>query len=250
MNSFRLALGFLTIFPVLPPHREPGDLGRAAVWFPAVGLILGSVLVLLWWISSRLFPPLVAATLTVAGWALLTGGMHLDGVADSGDGLFASAAPERRLEILRDPRLGTFGALCLTFLLLLKIFALAALPISFAACAALWTGPLLARWLLLWVARQPPARLEGMGAEFSRGLSLKTLLLAGLLPLASLVLGGARALVAALGATLVTAGLILFARRRLGGMTGDVFGLSVELTEAVVLLAFVAMPMSQGRGWF
>src|SRR5882672_9724111 len=84
MNGFLLALGFLTIIPVRIGAARPGDLGRAAGWFPIVGLLLGVVLSAGQWLLQHLFPPALTGGLVVALWALLTGGLHLDGLADCG----------------------------------------------------------------------------------------------------------------------------------------------------------------------
>ncbi len=236
----RLALSFLTILPIRAPDSRPEDLGRAAAWFPAVGLVLGALLVAARWALGWLFPPLLAAALVVALWAALTGGLHLDGLADCGDGLLAAVPPARRLEIMRDPRLGTFGGLSLCLFILLKILAVAALPVGPARLYALVLAPALARGLMLLTVRQPSARPGGLGAAFALGLTPAGLLAAAGLPLVLVLLGGWRAAAAAGLALLVTLAVLGLARRRLGGVTGDVFGLTVEMTELAVLLAYAA----------
>jgi len=248
MYSLKLALGFLTAWPQKTSAPQPGDLGRSAGWFPAVGLFIGAVLAAAHWGLGQLFPPLLTGALVVALWAALTGGLHLDGLADCGDGLLAAVPVERRLEIMRDPCLGSFGGLSLVLYLLLKVVAVSALPAaSWAAAFALCFSPMLARWLLLLVARQPSARPGGMGAAFALGLKPAIIVLAALLPLALMVLGGWATLAAAALALLVTLGVIAVARARLGGVTGDVFGLSVELAELAVLLVFAAhWPLAPG----
>jgi len=255
-NDLLLAIGFLTVFPVQTPAPQPGDLGRAGVWFPTVGLILGVVLATAHFVLSQLFSPLLTAALVVALWAALTGGLHLDGLADCCDGLFAAISPERRLEIMRDPRLGAFGGLGLMLFLILKILALASLPplstfhlplsstflhplsLALGPSSCFLLAPSLARWLILLVARQPSARPGGLGADFALGLTPKVFILAALIPLALILLGGWRALIAAALAHLVAFVVIRLARARLGGITGDVLGLTVELSELAVLLAF------------
>ena len=237
----RLALSFLTILPFHAPKAQATDLGRAAGWFPTVGLILGALLAAAHWGLGQLFPPLLGAALLVAVWAALTGGLHLDGLADCGDGLLAAVSPERRLEIMRDPRLGTFGGVSLCLFLLLKVFAVAALPPSSRSAAyALLLAPALARWLMLLAARQPSARPGGLGAVFAQGLQPALLLAAAGLPLILVALGGWRAVAAAGLAGAVTLGVVGLARARLGGVTGDVLGLTVEASELAVLLVFAA----------
>jgi adenosylcobinamide-GDP ribazoletransferase len=253
-NPLVLALSFLTAIPVRIVAPRPGDLGRAALWFPVVGLVLGGLVSAAYWLLARLFPPALAATLTVALWAVLTGGLHLDGLADCGDGLLSTATRERRLEIMRDPRLGAFGVIALLLFLMLKVSAVAALaPLSLwdvrlPALSLAWRGllpggPLVlaavaARWLLLLAARQPSARASGMGQDFASTLTPVTLLLAGIVPLLLVALAGPRGWLAALLALLVTGLLVRVARARLGGVTGDVFGLVVEMAELTVLLTY------------
>lgn len=253
MNDFLLAIGFLTVFPVRTSAPEPGDLGRAGRWFPIVGLVLGVMLAVAHFLLSQLFSPLLAAALVVALWAALTGGLHLDGLADCCDGLFAAVSPERRLEIMRDPRLGAFGGMGLILFLILKILAVASLPsspfvlgpLSFSLLPTFVLSPSsfvlsasLSRFLILLVARQPLARPGGLGADFALGLTPKVFILAALIPLVLILLGGWRALIATALAHLVAFIIIRLARSRLGGVTGDVLGLTVELAELAILLTF------------
>jgi adenosylcobinamide-GDP ribazoletransferase len=235
MKSLRLALGFLTTLPVRPPRQlAPGDLGRAAAWYPVVGLAMGGLLWLLQRGLTAVFPPLLAGALLLACWVVMSGALHLDGWADCCDGLFVSAPAARRLEILRDTQLGAFGAVGLTLLLLVKLAALASLSNSWALLLA----PALGRGLLLPLAKMKPARPDGLGAGLNQELSwlsMITLLLV-LVPLGFAGLRGAVALAAA-GAAALAWGL--FARNRLGGHSGDVLGAACELIEITVLIAFV-----------
>ena len=239
MRSLVFALGFLTSIPVRTPAPQPGDLGRAAIWFPFVGAIIGVVLVAAQLILVRLFAPLLAGALIVVAWIALTGGLHLDGLADCGDGLLSATSRERRLEIMRDPRLGTFGGMTLIMHLLIKTLAVA----SLTAPIALLLAPALARWLVLFVARQPAARPGGLGAAFSAGLPKASWIGAAIVPLLLSVPGAPQSILAAVAAALITLGIILLARSRLGGVTGDVFGLTIEVVEVVVLLVFCISPV-------
>src|SRR2546422_10360486 len=111
-------------------------LGSAAVWFPVIGVGLGAVLVAADLVASSLFPALLSALLTVTAWKLLTGGLHLDGLADCLDGLLGHDA-EQRLAIMRDSRIGAFGAIGLILFLLLEVVAVAGLPSGVRARARL-----------------------------------------------------------------------------------------------------------------
>ncbi len=247
-----LALSFLTTLPVPRRPAALAGLGRAAAWFPFVGLILGLLLTAGYLLFNYLFPPLLAAALLVTLWAALTGGLHLDGLADCGDGLLAALPPERRLDIMRDPRTGAFGVISLILFLLLKVLVVASLPAALLVAAprldwsaAAWfpagpliVAPVVARYLLLPAARQPTARPGGLGAELSAQLRPSAILAASLTVLVVALLGGPRAILAVLAARLVAALIFRAARARLGGLTGDVFGLTVELTELTVLLCY------------
>ncbi len=244
MRRFLLALSFLTTLPArLKEPPKPGDLGWAAIWFPAVGLVIGLLLAGLSYLLARIFPDLLAGGLVVAAWAGLTGGLHLDGLADCFDGLLPAVSRERRLEILHDPRLGSFGAIGLALFLILKVSATAALLQAgqswvWQPLLGLLLAPVLARWLILPVGRQPMVRPGGLGAEFALGLRKNEVFLGGLLPLGLTLLGGWRGLLGAALALLAALGAVRLARSRLEGLTGDVLGLVVELAELMVLLAF------------
>jgi adenosylcobinamide-GDP ribazoletransferase len=247
MKRLKQALIFLTVLPLrYSGEFLPGDLGRAAGWFPLVGLLIGGFLAGAYFILSYILPPLVVAVLVTALWALLTGGLHLDGLADCGDGLLASLPAERRLEIMKDPRMGSFGGLALGLQLLMKVSLLAGLAAGPGrspgrlALLALLFAPVLARWLIMLVGRQPMARPGGLGVEFQLGLSTGQILAAAVLPIIFLFLAGPRGLLAVLLAHLAALGGVRLAKNRLGGVTGDVIGLVVELGESAALLAFVA----------
>jgi len=237
-------------------------MGRAAMWFPVIGLGLGLIVAGAHLALRWLFPPLLSAALTVVVWATLTGGLHLDGLADCCDSLLAATTPDHRLEIMRDPRLGAFGVTGLTLFLITKVLAVASLPDNGTSLSSSWLMGLLpgayfpvmfltlatsvSRWLIGLVAQQPLARPGGMGADFKQGLTPAVLRRAALVPLVWVMLGlffGAwQMLVAILLAHLAAWGIIAIARARLGGVTGDVFGLTVEISELVILLTCAAQP--------
>jgi len=238
MKSLLLAISFLTTMPVnLKEAPGPGDLGRSGAWFPWLGLVIGALAALAFYGLSLAFQPLLAAALAAALWVALTGGLHLDGLADCCDGLFHPSNPQRRLEIMKDPRLGSFGGLGLVLAVVLKIIAIA----NLSEPALLLGLPLAAaagRWLLLPAGMQPQARPGGMGADFAAGLSPRVLLLGALPVLVLAGLAGWRGLAGLTAACIAALAIFRLARSRLGGLTGDVFGLTVEAAEIAVLLAF------------
>ena len=126
ITTIRSAFGFLTRLPVGPWPLQ-NDLNGISAWLPLVGLVVGGLAGGLTWTATLLFPPLVCGVIGCACWVVVTGGLHLDGVADCGDGLPIEVSRERRLEIMKDSRLGTFGGTALFFNLAFKGAALATL---------------------------------------------------------------------------------------------------------------------------
>jgi adenosylcobinamide-GDP ribazoletransferase len=216
-------------------------LGRAGVFFPLVGLVLGMLLVAAHAAASALVGPALAAVLVVALWAALTGGLHLDGLADCCDGLLVSAPRERRLEILRDPRVGSFAVTGVVLALLLKTAAVYSQP---SALPGLLLAPVWARWWILLAARRPAARPGGLGSSFAETLTTRTLALASLLPLVLLGLAmwwNVRSLIGVALGGVTCLGVLRLAQVRIGGVTGDVLGAVVELSE-IALLVGLAQP--------
>jgi adenosylcobinamide-GDP ribazoletransferase len=238
LTDFALAWRLLTIIP-LPflPKNPDRPAGMAAAYYPLVGLILGLLLAGAGQLLFFLFPAGLAAALLLALWAGLTGMLHLDGFMDSCDGLLPPREPARRLEIMKDSRVGAFGVIGVVLLLLVKFNALAALPPAYQA-PALIAIPTLARWAMTWaMARYPLARREGTSVFFSAGLGWTQVFIASAIAaVAALTLmnwWGALLL----GLTwLVTTLIASLAMARIAGLTGDVYGAICEITETALLL--------------
>src|SRR5437867_1561091 len=238
MTGLVLAVRYLTIVP-LPGRAAHGvdALGRAAGWFPVVGLGLGLVLVGVERVASILFPSLLAALLTVTAWKVLTGGLHLDGLADCLDGLVGRDA-EHRLSIMRDSRIGAFGAVGLILFLLLEIAAVAELPAGLR-WRALLVVPALARATPPLLARCfRAAKVEGHGAAFRSGLRAGAAPVA-LIPALALVWAG----LGVAGLTAVFTSDVARARR-----TAEIIAAPHGLTPAVIpALREMAMGRWDGR---
>jgi adenosylcobinamide-GDP ribazoletransferase len=241
VTSLVVAVRYLTI--VRLPGRAPQDakaLGRAAPWFPLVGLGIGVALAAVERVTSLLFPSLLSALLTVTAWKLLTGGLHLDGLADCLDGL-AGRDAAHRLAIMRDSRIGAFGAIGLILFLLLEIAAVAELPPA-VRWRALLAVPAIARAVPAVLARLfPAARAEGHGAAFQAGARAVAAPIA--LALALVVAGGAAGsagLLATAAALVAALALAWFMALRLSGVTGDVLGAAIEVAELTALLTVSA----------
>jgi adenosylcobinamide-GDP ribazoletransferase len=240
-RTLRIAFGLMTTFPVsLPSDWSAGDSGRASAWYPFVGLLIGGLTWLAWKGTTLLLPPLVAGILALIVWVALTGGLHLDGLADCCDGLLASTSVDRRLEIMKDPHVGAFGVTGLILVLMLKAATLAALTSAFSPGILLAAS--LARWCILPAALLPLARPSGMAADFASGFRRSFLVWGALIPVTLTISFGLRGVLSALTGLGAAALTLSFARARIGGVTGDVFGMLVEIVEAVVLLVFAANP--------
>jgi adenosylcobinamide-GDP ribazoletransferase len=241
VKGFVTAARYLTIIPLpAPPEISPGALGRAAGWFPVVGAALGLGLAAIERGLQWVFPPILVALLTLTVWKVVTGGLHLDGLADSLDGLRGRDRAER-LRIMRDSQIGAFGAVGLILALLLALTALAELP-STVRWRALVAAPAIGRatspLLALAIA---PAIGGGQGLAFAEGVRPRGAAVASVIALAGalLVLGWPGVIVFA-GGVGAAFGVGVFLSRRLGGLTGDIFGAGVEIAELVVLLTLVA----------
>lgn len=239
MRNLRTALGLLTTLPFgMPEVWQPGDSGRAAIWYPLVGVVVGGLTWLCWLILTLYFPPLIVGVLTVMVWVALTGGLHLDGLADCCDGLMGSATTRRRLEIMKDPHLGTFAGIGLLLVLMLKAATLSLLAPSSGIAIILATT--MSRWLILPAGLLPLAHPGGMGADFASGLRRSAIFITALLPLGIAFLSGITGFLAVLTALLAAAAVLGLAMIRINGITGDVLGMLVEITETAVLLSFTA----------
>ena len=239
MASLVLAVRFLTIVPIAGREAEgPGALGRAAWWFPVVGLGLGLALVAIDRVLLLAFPPLLTALLVLTSWKVATGGIHLDGLADCLDGL-AGADAERRLAIMRDSRVGVFGAVGLILYFMIAAVALADIPVA-TGSSILLAAPVVGRLAPLLVGAWfgPATPEHGAGAWFLRTVprAAGPAHLAAVLALAGWLLGpwGAGMAVGALAVVFAWSAVL---GRRLSGLTGDVLGAGVELGELAFVLA-------------
>lgn len=236
MRGFWLALGFLTRLPT--PRLASIDqkaMARAAAWFPAVGLVVGAIVAAAVWAGSRV-DPWLGALLALVAWVGVTGGLHLDGLADLADALGAAHRDrERLLAVLADPHLGAFGAIALVLQLLAKAVLL---MLAGKLGVSIWALVLLPAWARLgafWWSQSLPSLKPGLGQSFAWAEGRRYVLawLVVLLALAWLV------------PALAVMPLALFGWRRflsarLGGMTGDCLGAGIELSESLGLLLVCA----------
>jgi adenosylcobinamide-GDP ribazoletransferase len=239
-ENFFEAAGFLTIFPV--PFswrgRQPESLARSMNFFPVIGALLGLLCFWCYAILQNVLPPLAACTVLVFLPVVLSGGLHADGFGDFCDGFFGGKNKEDILRIMKDSRIGAFGALGLIFIVLMKFSLLNSLPhklffFPFALAAGRWSQVVLSFFL-------PYAGLEGGigSATASRVTSRELIAATGFMLLISL-LGGIQAVTGLFSLVPVLVGLSLFYKQKIGGVTGDLLGAASEVSEIWILAAAV-----------
>jgi adenosylcobinamide-GDP ribazoletransferase len=243
MKAFFAALQFLTILPLPASWTGNGQaLQRSVPCFPLVGFFLGVLAAASHLLLDVLFPPAAAVCLTVLILTAVTGGLHLDGLADTADGLFSARSRERMLEIMRDSRIGTMGVLALVFAIGLKVAALLPLGLN-QRLAALVLMPLAGRtamvcMLTLLTYARPDG---GLASIFLKRRPWPAPVIALCLLLAAgWGLASQAGLTAALF-SLASAGYVIrYTSRKIGGFTGDTLGAGSEVAEVALALAFAA----------
>ncbi len=242
MRRFQLALAFLTVLPVgSPRHPDKRELAGAFLWFPVIGLLIGGVLIGAHQAAALLFPPSVVGAVVVVAWIGITGALHLDGLGDVCDGLYAGRTPEERLRIMKDPHVGAMAVAAITGLLLVK-FALVSSLTAATLSPALALAPCIGRYGMAALGTLLPyARTEaGVGAAFVQHARVAPLLGATMITLLACgwLMGALGWVIAAL--TLLSLALLGgWFRRALKGVTGDALGAAGELLEVIVLGAVV-----------
>jgi adenosylcobinamide-GDP ribazoletransferase len=242
-DDFKTAVAFLTRLPM--PHPQgpmPPNFVRAHRMFPVVGALIGAAVGLLCLGLRHVgVPDLAAAALALGAGAVLTGALHEDGLADVADGFGGGRDLASKLEIMRDSRLGTYGALILLVSFATKLSALAAIPDGHVV-QSLIASHALAGGVLPWMSMSLPyARKDGLAANAGRPDAATAAIAAALaLAIALLSLSFANALGAALVACLSAAGMARLAQRQIGGQTGDVLGGAEQVAETVILVLLAA----------
>ena len=240
MNSFFAALQFLTLCP-WPKRIErcADEIGRSAIFFPVVGFLLGSILVLANFLLEPFASAILVSVVLVTLMALLTRGLHLDGLGDTFDGLGAGGDRERMLRIMDDSHTGAFGLIAIVLVLFFKIHAIESLEVE--RWRALLATPVLGRWAMILLGYRSHAAKQGLGATLIDHLSAKQFLWATLISvlLVAAILHGV-GIAMMVWVTLFTMASKIYFHRRLGGVSGDTFGAVGELSETSVLF-FLAL---------
>jgi adenosylcobinamide-GDP ribazoletransferase len=220
----------------------PDWIARSAVYYPVVGALVGCVCALTFWLASHVWTGALPALLAIGVGVIVTGGFHEDGLADAADGLLGGATPERRLAIMKDSRIGSYGALALGLVLGAKVLALGATSVALGAlgliaahaCArAACVGVM---WALPYAGEVSVSKL----APNARVKAGEMVLAAAFAGLTLVLLPPARAVLALTGGSAAAAFVAFAAKRRIGGWTGDVAGAVEQVFEAAFLLGLSA----------
>lgn len=222
--------------------NDAPDLAAAAIAFPLVGLLIGIAVAIIWFIAASLLPPLPAAGIAICASMLLTGAIHEDGLSDCADGLFGGSTKAKVLEIMRDSRIGVYGAAALIMTIGLRWTALASLSIG-QGVAALIIAHIIGRAAITIALHYGSyARSKGLASSVASGVEfdefLRIMAITGLL---ALLVGLWQGLLAAMIATAMAALAFVWLKKRLGGYTGDGLGAIEQIAEISAMLTFVAL---------
>ncbi len=258
IQSLIAAIRFLTLIPIPIPipaaSHQQGDTENEAEefaipkmmpWFPAVGALIGVILLVAGWISGVFWGEAARAVVIVVVWAIVTAGFHLDGLSDTFDAVMSWRPQARKLEIMKDSRIGVMGALALIAVLLLKcvwLYDVSSGEGGVGWWQAVLLAPIIGRWAnLCGIFWFPAAREGGLGRTFHRDIAPNQFLVPTIaVGVATLVIGQAAGVVAMLFALGGTYLLAKWWTRDLGGLTGDTYGAMCEIAETIVLAAMAA----------
>ncbi|MBI5187715.1 MAG: adenosylcobinamide-GDP ribazoletransferase [Nitrospirae bacterium] len=263
LKDFFLSLQFLTIIPPLPPfttspspyseggdkgevkggkggvaHFEENRFGKAAVFFPLVSLLIGGLLVIISKLTSLFLPLSVSDAIVITTLIIITGGLHIDGFADTIDGFAGGKDRDDVLRIMKDSGIGAFGAAGLIMLLLIKYLSIQSLQMDMKYWI-LAVMPVFGRWAVLPMGLLfRYARLEGgTGKAFAEAIKIKEFVTGTILCLFIVVLLlGVMGFLMLAGIFIVTLIIGWYSKRRIGGITGDVFGAAIEINELMTLI--------------
>jgi adenosylcobinamide-GDP ribazoletransferase len=252
MTEIRLLLTAVQYFtrirvPAWVGHAQE-QLAGAVRYFPAIGLVVGASGAATLWLAGNVLPAPLPAILATVVTVLMTGAIHEDGLADTCDGLGGGTTRERALEIMKDPRIGVFGAIALILTLLLKISALSLMPV-WTAMAALVGAHAFSRFcavLVIFAGRYAGSLERSRAAPVVGHVKVGDVLIAALFGLPALVLCGPAAIVAVIVALVLLGLLFRWCVQRIGGYTGDTLGAAQQITESGFYVALLAMQEMSG----
>jgi len=247
----RIAFSFLTTIPMGSKNKwrqtefAPLDMAKSLIFAPVVGLAIGAILLLVWQFASFFPSKPIAAVFVLLAYVLLTGGLHLDGMADTCDGVFSNRPRARMLEIMRDSRIGTNGVIALVITILIYWTAISTLPLfhELNAVVALLLFPVAGRTASIvgsGLSKYARKNEEGLGKNFVELLGLRDAIIGGVLSFLIFIgVYGWRGAILYLITIASTLGGVLFFKKRIGGATGDTLGAMCEFNQIVFILGFI-----------
>ena len=237
---------FLTGIPLLGKREATAEeLGHSTSYFPVVGLIIGLILAGLYWLLNLILPSPIVNILLIVAMVMITGALHLDGFADTCDGIGGHKVTEDRLKVMRDSRSGSFGVIGVILLLLVKYVSLSSIPSNLMMTTLIFM-PVVSRWAIVYaIFVYPYARTEGLGKAFKQGTRWQSFTIAtiitfviaiALIPLFSLA-----GLFSMFFIWLITVIMAAYFKDRFSGLTGDTYGAVNEVSEVGVLVIIVLL---------
>jgi adenosylcobinamide-GDP ribazoletransferase len=236
--GFVTALRFLTIIPLLRRREiSPEEVGRSIVYFPLVGVIIGLILFFLSWLLGLLLPPALVNVLLVVSLVVLSGGLHLDGFVDTCDGIGGNKTVAERWQVMADSRVGAFGIIGVSSLLLVKYVALSNVPASWLV-PTLLLMPVISRWAMVYaVFAYPYAKPSGLGKVFKQGASRPRFTIATVITLVlAVILAQLPGLLIMFATWVIVMAVAFYLKGKFGGLTGDTYGAINEVAEVLVLI--------------
>jgi adenosylcobinamide-GDP ribazoletransferase len=245
VKRFFAAIGFLTVIPLPSSMRTDGDsVGTGTFYFPVVGLLIGVFLVMVYTITSKFLPLLLVASITALLTTWASGGLHMDGLTDTADGILSGTSVERTLEIMKDPNTGAFGVLAMISIITMKIFAVVSLPQTDAMWALL-AAPVAGRCAMVLpmsLRDYLSGKEGGLGSVFYNKRQTGNALWASGFVVATFVITAKFHVIGLsilfFGATFLYSKYIC---NKLGAMTGDTYGALCEIMETMILIIFAGM---------
>ena len=239
MRALLISLQFLTQLPVRTDKAEPRDIADSYYFYPVIGLLIGVAAALLRRALMLVFPLSFSVTILMAFLVWISGGLHEDGLADVADAIGGGWTRDQRLAIMKDSRIGSFGAAVLVLALLAKYTALTSMSPARMDLSII-TAHVLGRWAFLPMGYFNPSAHEGLGSDFMNRLSAKAVFAGTIFAfVVAIAIGRIYGMLACGAATTVIFLASIYFRRRLGGITGDCFGATFQFVEIATYAVFL-----------
>lgn len=240
--GFYAALLFLTRLPLPQVMLDEKKIASSIPFFPLAGASIGAILSFIYFLGEKVLPLQVLSVLLTASWVVVTGGMHIDGFADTMDGIFCGGSRDKKLSVMKDSRIGAYGTMGVVLLLLFKVTLVTSISSRFII-PALILAPTLSRWMITYaIIEFPYVRENGLGKAFSVYKNPWQFVFASIFAVGiAIILVNFSGIVLLLILFISSYVLIKYIMSQLGGHTGDTYGALNEVCEVIVLLFFVIL---------